>query len=169
MSAVVQSQRLLLTWRTRLLPVAIHFAWLPFTLALTVARVSDGWRCDRRPCSSSAALPLIIFPSHYLSSSLWIHSLFSLDLLLIIFISLPPLFPSFLSQSICPLHFLPCSISIPCCKNESAHGSSWIFSRNTRTQMVFVVAMSHGQSVLFQMHRWESPNKFNGTGCCISP
>lgn len=48
MSAVFRAQRLLVTWRTRLLPVAIHFAWLLFTLSLTVPSVSNGcWLGER--------------------------------------------------------------------------------------------------------------------------
>lgn len=58
-------------WRTRLLPVAIHFAWLPFTLgshrALCMA-VGAGWQKERKLHSSTC--PLSRSVSRYLSSSL---------------------------------------------------------------------------------------------------
>lgn len=53
MSAVFRAQRLLVTRRARLLPVAFHFAWLPFTLGLTKPSVSNGCWLGRSRLYSS--------------------------------------------------------------------------------------------------------------------
>lgn len=163
------------SWRGRrvcyLLPSILHGCLLCSALQWQVWATAAGWWRDRRLRSSSAALSLIIFPSHYLSPSLCSSPLNPFPFLCWCPFNHLHFAPSPL-PALCLNLFVPRTSYLalfPSHKNESAHGFSWRFSGNTHTQAGFVVAMSQGQSVLFQMHRWESPNKFNRADCCISP
>lgn len=135
--------------------------------------MTAGWQTDRRPqficnCPWKVFLYYIHMPSSlcgccsvsfgFLSWSSFFYSLYG-------FISI------YLSQFVLFSSYL---VLFSVLKNESTstffttQGSGETHT-HTHKHRLFVVSISYRQKILFLVHRWETPNKFHGIECSISP